>query len=89
MLDHRSQEPDQEDGLSEETRDNAVLNRMLLDLPSYPWSVDEVARELRNRRNAEDAVGRLVETGLAHRAGEFVWPSRAARRANELGVGSV
>jgi hypothetical protein len=89
MQNHRSQDPDQEDGLTEEARDNAVLNRMLLDRPSYPWSTDEIACELQDPLAAEDAVNRLVAAGLVHSLDGFVWPSRAARRAEQIGVGSV
>jgi hypothetical protein len=89
MHDQRIEDDQAEDRTSEEARDNAVLNRMFLDSPAYPWSMEEIARELQSRIAAEDSVGRLVEAGLAHRLDGFVWPSRAARRANEIDVGSV
>ncbi len=38
---------------------------------------------------AVDAVSRLQRTGLVHRSGEFVFPTRDARRANEMQIGSV
>ena len=78
-----------EDRLSEETRDNGVLNRMLLDVPSYPWSIGEIARELQSVYRAEDSINRLVVAGLVHSHDGFVWPTRATRRANEIGIGSV
>jgi hypothetical protein len=68
--------------------DNTVLDFMLVD-SSWPWSVDEIVRELGNKVDAEDAVARLIGTGLAHRFGEFVFPTRTARRAAELQLGTV
>jgi len=73
--------------VSEERQDNSVLN-MLLASP-YPWSLGEVARETRDPISAADSIRRLTETGLAHRVGDFVFPTRAARRAAELRVGTV
>jgi hypothetical protein len=36
-----------------------------------------------------DAVARLVETGLVHRFDRFVFPTRTARRAEELRIGTL
>jgi predicted transcriptional regulator len=74
-------------GLSEEQVESAVLDCMLLG-EAWPWSVDEIALELGDTTSAEDAVRRLVQTGLAHRLGEFVFPTRTARRASQLEVGT-
>jgi hypothetical protein len=49
-----------------------------------PWTVEELGRELGDRGDAIDAVGRLVGAGLVHRLGDFVFPTRAARRSDEL-----
>jgi predicted transcriptional regulator len=76
------------DDVSERDRDLNVLNLMLCD-SSWPWSVDEIARELQTRIGAYDSVSRLAEAGLVHRLGEFVFPTRAARRADELGIGDA
>jgi hypothetical protein len=46
MHDQRIEDDQAEDRTSEEARDNALLNRMFLDSPSYPWSMEEIAREL-------------------------------------------
>jgi hypothetical protein len=75
--------------MSDDARDSAVLYRMLSDFPSFPWTVVELGREINDPLDAEDAVCRLVATGLAHRTGEFVWPTRSARRAHEIQTGSV
>jgi predicted transcriptional regulator len=74
-------------GISEEHTDSVVLDFMLCG-PSWPWSVEEISRELGQRTNAEDAVSRLTETGLLHRFGEFVFPTRTARRARDMEIGT-
>jgi hypothetical protein len=76
-----------ERGISEEQRDNTILNIMLCG-SSYPWKVDELVRELQDE-DAVDAVARLTEAGLVHRFGEFVFPTRTARRADEIKVGAI
>ncbi|HEY4812683.1 MAG TPA: hypothetical protein VIH71_16675 [Solirubrobacteraceae bacterium] len=87
MQDQRKREASPTDGRSEEHIESAVLDCMLLG-EVWPWSVDEIARELGDATSAEDAVRRLVQTGLAHRLGEFVFPTRTARRASQLEVGT-
>jgi Mn-dependent DtxR family transcriptional regulator len=78
-----------EQDVSDEQRDNTILNVMFCDT-SWPWSVDEIARELPVQKNeAESAVARLAAAGLVHRLGEFVFPTRTARRADALGVGTI
>jgi hypothetical protein len=68
--------------------DRGVLNLVLSEHP-WPWRIDEIARELDNEANAEDAVCRLTASGLLHRVGEFVFPTRTASRAAEIEVGTV
>lgn len=69
-------------------RDRNVLNLMLDD--PWPWSLDEIARELRSTIAAQDAVTRLADAGLLHRLDSgFVFPTRSARRADELGLGDA
>jgi hypothetical protein len=67
----------------ESATDSTVL-RLLLDARE-PWSMDELVRELQDLA-ARDAVGRLTQAGLVHRHDEFVFPTRAARRAAELEI---
>jgi hypothetical protein len=69
----------------EDDMDKGVLE-LLLHSPQWPWSVEEVGREVGDRLAAEDAVSRLNRAGLAHRHGEFVFPTRAAIRAVQLDV---
>jgi hypothetical protein len=73
---------------SEEQIDNAVLGFMLYG-ESWPWTVDEIVRELGNEGNAVDAVRRLTRMGLLHQFGAVVFPTRTARRAMQLRVGTA
>jgi predicted transcriptional regulator len=70
---------------AEKDIDKAVLE-LLLHSQQWPWSVEEVGREIGDRLGAEDALSRLARAGLAHRHDEFVFPSRAAIRAVELDI---
>ena len=70
--------------LSEEQHDSTVLSLMLCDASCCLWSVEEIARTIHSRADAIDAVNRLEAAGLLHRIGEFVFPTLAARRADEL-----
>jgi len=79
---------DDEDRAGENEAETAVLNCMLCEDRSYPWTVDEIAREL-GAATVDDAVGSLARAGLLHRCGEFVFPTRAARRADELQLGTL
>jgi hypothetical protein len=78
-----------EHDVSEEQRDSTVLNLMLCDGSGFAWSVEELARTIHSRIDAVDAVRRLEAAGLVHRIGEFVFPTLAARRADELGAGAI
>jgi hypothetical protein len=75
-------------GRTDEELDKLVLG-LVLDGPSWLWSVDEIARELADPAGARDAVARLAGAGLVHRLNEFVFTTRAARRASELHAGTV
>ena len=88
MHDDQRSEDDEDTGFSEAQQDNSVL-MVLMCGPSWPWTVDEIARELQAPIDTVDAVCRLHAAGLVHRFGEFVIPTHAARRADELKVGTV
>jgi hypothetical protein len=83
-----AQNRSQRDRFPEEQIDNIVLSFMLNE-DGWPWSEDEVARELGDDADATDAIRRLTAHGLLHRFGEFVFPTRTARRAAELAIGTV
>jgi hypothetical protein len=70
-------------GRTDEDLDNLVLG-LVLDDQSWLWSIDEIGLELDDRLATSDAVTRLAAAGLLHRLGDFVFPTRAARRAGEL-----
>jgi hypothetical protein len=89
MRDQRRDEDVSVEGVGEEVQDNGVLNLMFLDSHSYPWTVEEIGREIHDQLAAVDSVCRLTEAGLLHRLGDFVFPTRTARRADTLKVGTV
>jgi predicted transcriptional regulator len=68
-------------------RERTVLY-LLLHEP-VPWSVDEIGVTLGDRTDAADAVGGLASAGLVHRLGDFVFPTHAARRSDELHEGAL
>jgi hypothetical protein len=66
--------------------DNVVL--ALIFREEWPWSVEEIGRELNNQTEASDAVCRLLGSGLVHRLGDLVFPTRADRRGAEIEIGT-
>jgi hypothetical protein len=71
----------------ENQRDKVILHVLCGEL--VPWTVEEVGRELDSPNDVIDGVGRLARAALVHRLGEFVFPTRAARRAGEIEVGTL
>ncbi len=76
--------------VEDEGVESAVL-RQLLDLHPTRLTLEELTREataghdgFAERDAVERAVRELTATGLLHRAGEFVMPTRAALRFSEL-----
>lgn len=69
----------------EDHGDWAVLS-ILLDCDGHRglWSVEEIGRAVDGPMKALDAVSRLQRDGLIHRYGDFVFPTRAASRFNEI-----
>ncbi len=66
--------------------DCLVIGFMMRD--GWPWSVEEIAREF-DKERGDESVKRLTESGLAHRVGDLVFPSRAARRGAEIEIGTA
>jgi hypothetical protein len=79
--------PDMEPGERMDNSQKTVL-LMLFD-DSVPWTLDELGRELKSQLDAAAAVSALAGAGLVHRPGDFVIPTRAARRSDELYEGAI
>jgi predicted transcriptional regulator len=76
--------------VEDEEVESAVL-RQLLDLHPTQLTIEELIREMSGDRPAfcerdavERAVRELAATGLLHRGGDFVVPTRTALRFSEL-----
>jgi hypothetical protein len=69
----------------ENQTDVAILGLLLRTQAGAPWTVNELVRELGEHLEVIDGLARLYGAGLAHRCGEFVWPTHPARRFHELG----
>jgi hypothetical protein len=83
MQHQRIEDQQTEDGLSEKDHERAVIELLFGD--RLPWTVEEIVREVSAEPlNAIDAIARLAGAGLVHRVGEFVFPTRTARRADEI-----
>lgn len=78
---------DMDPGEQMDTSQRTVL-LMLFD-DRVPWTLDELGRELKSHSDAADAVASLAGAGLVHRLGDFVVPTRAARRSDELYGGAI
>ena len=78
---------DEAPGKRLDTNERAVL--LLLFDDRAPWTLDELGRELNDRGDAVNAVSSLTRAGLVHRLGDFVFPTRAARRSDELYDGAL
>jgi hypothetical protein len=68
-------------------RERMVLYMLFHD--PFPWTAEELERELGSQEGVDDAISSLAAAGLVRRLGEFVIPTRAARRCDELYDGVV
>jgi hypothetical protein len=66
------------------TSNSAVFGLLIGPRDQRPWSVRELALELGDQIEVEDALARLHGAGLVHRCGEFVWATRAALAADAI-----
>lgn len=86
--DPTSPQNDQPPRIAETRIDARLLDHLLLS--PWPWTVEELGREIQEKGiDTADAVARLAETGLVHRLDRFVFPTRTARRAEELRIGTL
>lgn len=81
-------QPERNIGEYERHIDNTVI-ALLLEGESWPWSVHELAREIGHTNDTFDSIRRLTGHGLLHQHDEFVFPTRAARRAAEIEIASA
>jgi hypothetical protein len=76
-------EPNRTLAEKDDATDSEVLSIMLYADKQWPWSVEEIVREL-GSTDAVDAVARLAGAGLLHRIGDFIFPTRAAIYYHEV-----
>jgi hypothetical protein len=78
-------EPTQADpGPEPDSSEATVMLLLLRTGHQWPWYMQEIARELGSELLAADAVVGLHAAGLVSRLGDFVFPTRAATRLDEL-----
>jgi predicted transcriptional regulator len=66
--------------------DSIVLQLLTDPELQQPASIEEIAREIGSRTEAEDSLERLQRAGLVHRLDNFVWATRATLHMKGLGV---
>jgi predicted transcriptional regulator len=64
--------------------DWAVLALLLDPDDRLPWSTEEIAREIGDHPAVTDSLKRLHRAGLIHLRDEFAFPTRPARRFEDL-----
>jgi len=76
---------DRRSRLDDRDMDAAVMG-LLLDPQFHIWKVSEVEKEIGDPVAVRDSLSRLRGAGLIHELFSmgFVWPTRAARAADEL-----
>jgi len=70
--------------LEAEVVEAGILDRLTDADDQRPWSVAELIRDIGQRIATEDALTNLHGLGLINRAGELVFPTRAALRFEQL-----
>ena len=71
----------------EQSAQAIVLDLLIGDENHWPWSVEEVAREVSSSLDAADAIDALHGAGLINRTSDgFVFPTRAAVRYSQIAL---
>ena len=80
--------PDVEPTPPPEQSAQAIVLDLLVGVENHwPWSVEEVAREISAPIDAADAIDALYGAGLIHRTADgFVFPTRAAVRYSQIAL---
>lgn len=79
-------EPTREHEPELETVEAGILDRLIGPNDQRPWSVEELIRDTGERLATVDAINSLQHIGLIHRCGDLIFPTRAALRADQLGM---
>ena len=82
MHDQRSPTPAEDD----QNIDGSVLSMLLHADAPWPWTVDEVTREIGDAIAVADSLARLYGAGLIHRLEGFVFPTRPAVQAERVAL---
>jgi hypothetical protein len=78
-------EPDTQS--SEQSAQAIVLDLLVGSENHWPWSVEEIAREISAPIDTADAINALYGAGLVHRTSDgFVFPTRAAVRYSQIAL---
>jgi hypothetical protein len=85
MQDKPIQDEQATDRLRAQDHQRAVIELLVSD--SALWTVDEVVREVSSPElDVIDAIAALQGFGLVHRYDDVVFPTRAARQLDEIGL---
>jgi hypothetical protein len=72
------------DKRDQKTAESCILDRITDAEDQRPWSVEELIRDFGDKLTTEDAISALRGTGLIHRCGDLIFPTRAAIRMGQL-----
>jgi hypothetical protein len=85
MQEKRIEDQERKKEVSPKDRDKTLMGVVLSD--PGPWSFEELVREFDgDHLGVESSLFELVANGLIHRFGDFYFPTRAARRVEEIGL---
>ena len=82
MHDQRSSAPAEDDA----NIDGSILSMLLHEDAPWPWTAEEVAREIGDPIRTTDSLARLYGAGLIHRLEGFVFPTRPAVQGERIAL---